>query len=229
MPTVHPRISFVSSSGNAAAPLPGIRQPHDIHWPRVPHPRFAGTIGCGVSRRRVGVLGAGRVRSADPRHTRPPKLPDRTLIPSPVITGPVETTGTQRACATSPATVPVGPLRGASISCSRGAPRGFRSWSLAPAVLRARCVRRAESARTCWPPSASLLAPESPAGSAPDSLDVCRPCSANSASWPRSLSSTTPASRPSGGVRWTSNSGRSGRAHHANTAPIQRESPVDQL
>ena len=150
---------------------------HDIHVPRVPHPRF------------VGKTGWARAATPSPSWTGPSasildtldrlKLARNTLFIFSSDNGPVVDDGYRdEAVEKLGDHKPAGPLRGGKYSAFEAA-RGCRSWS-AGRARSSRASRRRRSARsTCSPAS-----PRSPAGNCPTmprpTASTCCPrCSAN--------------------------------------------------
>src|SRR5271157_3760599 len=100
---------------HAAAPFFLEFATHDIHVPRVPHPRFAGTSGCGVRGDVVQELDwcVGQVLDALDRL----KLADRTLVLFTSDNGPVVNDGyADGAVRDLDGHRPSGPLRGGKYS-----------------------------------------------------------------------------------------------------------------
>jgi len=143
---------------------------HDIHVPRVPHPRFAGTSECGVRGDVVLELDwcVGQVLHALDRL----ELADRTLVLFTSDNGPVVDDGyADGAVRDLGGHRPAGPLRGGKYSLFEGGTRVpfLVRW---PGRVRPGLSNALVNQVDLLASLASLCGQKLPAGSAPDSFDV---------------------------------------------------------
>ncbi len=143
---------------------------HDIHVPRVPHPRFAGTSGCGVRGDVVQELDwcVGQVLDALDRL----KLADRTLVLFTSDNGPVVDDGYADGAVRDPdGHRPAGPLRGGKHSLFEGGTRVpfLVRW---PGQVRPGLSDALVNQVDLLASLASLFGQTLREGSAPDSFDV---------------------------------------------------------
>jgi arylsulfatase A-like enzyme len=143
---------------------------HDIHVPRVPHSRFAGTSGCGVRGDVVQELDwcVGQVLDALDRL----KLADRTIVMFTSDNGPVVDDGyADRAVADLAGHRPAGPLRGGKYSLFEGGTRVpfLVRW---PGRIRPGVTDALVNQVDLLASLASLTGQTLPQNSAPDSLDI---------------------------------------------------------
>ena len=143
---------------------------HDIHVPRVPHARFAGTSGCGVRGDVVQELDwcVGQVLDALDRL----KLADRTIVVFTSDNGPVVDDGyADRAVPDLAGHRPAGPLRGGKYSLFEGGTRVpfLVRW---PGRIRPGVTDALVNQVDLLASLASLTGQTLPPNSAPDSLDV---------------------------------------------------------
>ncbi|MCA1684398.1 MAG: arylsulfatase [Planctomycetia bacterium] len=143
---------------------------HDVHVPRVPHPRFAGKSGCGVRGDAIEQLDwcVGEVLSALDRA----KLTDRTLLIFSSDNGPVLDDGYADGAENDlNGHTPSGPLRGGKYSPYEGGTR-------VPFLVRwpAEIKPGVSDALVCQvdllASLAALAGPELPAGDGPDSRNI---------------------------------------------------------
>jgi arylsulfatase A-like enzyme len=143
---------------------------HDIHVPRVPHPRFAGTSGCGTRGDAIQQLDwcVGRVIAALEKHN----LADNTLVIFTSDNGPVVDDGyADGAAADLNGHKPAGPLRGGKYSLYEGGTRVpfIVSW---PGRVKAGESDAIVTQVDFMASFAALLGKELPADAAPDSFNV---------------------------------------------------------
>jgi arylsulfatase A-like enzyme len=143
---------------------------HDIHVPRVPHPRFAGTSGCGVRGDVIHQFDAlvGEVTAALERLG----LARNTLVLVTSDNGPVLDDGyADRAVEDLNGHRPAGPLRGGKYSLHEGGTRVplIARW---PARIRPGVSRAVVSQVDLMASFAALTGRPLPASAGPDSLNV---------------------------------------------------------
>jgi arylsulfatase A-like enzyme len=211
---------------HAAAPFFLEFATHNVHVPRVPHPRFAGTSGCGVRGDVVQELDwcVGQVLGALDRL----KLADRTLVLFTSDNGPVVDDGyADGAVRDLDGHRPAGPLRGGKYSLFEGGTRVpfLVRW---PGRVRRGLSDALVNQVDLLASLASLCGQTLRAGSAPDSFDVL-PALLGDSRTGRDHSVHHSGRLALREGSWKYIPAGSGLAVMTNTATETGEAPVDQL
>ena len=217
-------VSFIER--HSAAPFFLEFATHDIHVPRVPHPRFAGTSGCGVRGDVVQELDwcVGQILDTLDRL----KLADRTLVVFTSDNGPVVDDGyADGAVRDLAGHRPAGPLRGGKYSLFEGGTRVpfLVRW---PGRIRPGLSDALVNQVDLLASLASLCGQKLREGSAPDSLDVL-PALLGDSRVGRDHSVHHSGRLALREGPWKFIPAGSGRAVMANTGTETGEAPVDQL
>ena len=188
-----------SSSGTQGRPFFLYFATHDIHVPRVPHPRFAGTSGMRPARRRDRRSSTGASARSSTTLDRL-KLADNTLVIFTSDNGPVVDDGYADGAVQRPRRPPPGrPAPRAASTASSRAARACRSSSAGRAGQAGRRPTRWSARSTCSRSFAALTGQAVPTATAPDSLDVLPALLGDSRDRPRPLGPPLRPARPAGG------------------------------
>ncbi len=226
MADVYTREAVAFIEKHAAAPFFLEFATHDVHVPRVPHPRFAGTSGCGVRGDVIQELDwcVGQILDALDRL----KLVDRTLVLFTSDNGPVVDDGyADGAVRDLAGHRPAGPLRGGKYSLCEGGTRVplLVRW---PGRVRPGLSDALVNQVDLLASLASLCGQTLRAGSAPDSFDVL-PALLGDSRTGRDHSVHHSGRLALREGSWKYIPAGSGRAVMTNTATETGEAPIDQL